>query len=194
MHQEVFPINIDMRNIIKIVDIKDGIQLDHKCSLDYTRIEDVGSQRLFDSLFEKSLFSDLISDLVNLTYLDIEYSNLREVDYRILQERYDLKRIVWRISNVKFENRKVKSFMDNVNWEHFSIAFIYDLIKSGKTDIVVSEDQKNHIIKYCFDMLSKIDIHKSITYEYSTTRMSHASCILRIFYPTLKQNWIEVFF
>ncbi len=110
-------------DIIKIVDIKDGIQLDHKCSLDYTRIEDVGSQRLFDSLFEKSLFSDLISDLVNLTYLDIEYSNLREVDYRILQERYDLKRIVWRISNVKFENRKVKSFMDNVNWEHFSIAF-----------------------------------------------------------------------
>ncbi len=43
---------------------------------------------------------------------------------------------------LKFENRKVKSFMDNVNWEHFSIAFIYDLIKSGKTDIVVSEDQK----------------------------------------------------
>lgn len=143
---------------------KEGIILEEKETIDYEALKRTGEQKYFDSLFKKSEFEKLISELAELCNgSETLYEDLKHVSFRRLDKRYDLDKIHWAISNDNFEDRKVINFLDNISWEVFSIHNIYKEL-SNNTTILVSKEQENIIIDYCLKTIGEINFDKEFTF------------------------------
>lgn len=175
------PNNYQYDYIKEIIKEKENISLPIREEIDYTSIKAKGRQKLFESLFDISIFAELICDLLLMTNENLTYSELRDIDDNTFNNRYDLKKITWRLSKVNFKDNRVSSFTKLVSWEDFSIAFIYDLIKNDKENFVLTKTQLNYVHKYCTDKLSVINIIESITYENESTKISFVSMYIAFF-------------
>lgn len=146
----------------------EGIEILGRISVDYGKLEQEGRQRYFDSLFNKEKFEQLLYELIHLYGNDkITYVELQDQSFEFTQQRYDLQKLVWGITGENLKDQTAKNFLNNINWEAYSIYEIYQVLSNGKdeTTVYVNAEQKEFIYQYCQRNIANIDFNTAVQYK-----------------------------
>lgn len=146
----------------------EGIEISGRRSVDYEKLQHEGRQKYFNSLFNKEDFEHLLYELINLLDNDtITYDELHEQAFKFTQQRYDLQELVWGITGEGLKNQTAKNFLNNINWESYSIHEIYKILSETKNNatVCVNAEQKEFIYQYCQKSIDNIDFNTAVRYK-----------------------------
>lgn len=177
------PVSHKFNKLKSYVFEKDNIIIEKSENINDNKVQVIGKQNFFNSLFEKDKFNSLLEELINISgNLQITYEELKHINYRITEKRYDLKKIKWSICNSKFKDKSVKDFLNYINWNNFSILNIYEVLKDEPAELQINDDQFIYIREYCNNSISHINFDTAIQYKEDGSYTYSISVLLVVFF------------
>ncbi len=139
---------------------KEGIEIKLDMAEDWEKIHREGSQRYFDSLFEKPKFAAMIDEFVAFLGDDIKCGELfRDSFSKIPHNREDIQNILTALYHNGNEKCKVIHFIDNIDWDVFRICEICRMFENHE-NIEVSLAQQEYLETYFYKTLADINFEE----------------------------------
>lgn len=152
---------------------KEGIEIRLDVAEDWEKIHREGSQRYFDSLFEKPKFATIIDEFVAFIGDDIICGEVLEDSFsKIPHNREDIQNIRTALYHYGNEKCKVTRFLDNIDWEVFRIYEICRMFEN-RENIEVSLAQQEYLETYFYKTIADINFE-----ELNKTQFNIAKCII----------------
>lgn len=145
----------------------EGIEISGCISVDYEKLQQEGRQKYFDSLFNKAEFEHLLYELIDLSGdNEITYDELQNQTFDFTQQRYDLQKLVWGITSCELHDQAAKNFLNNINWELYSVDEIYQILdQNNNATICVNAEQKEFLYQYCQKNIEAINFNTAVQYN-----------------------------
>lgn len=162
------------KKLLDKINMISKIKFEFEEEINYEEFRKLKRQKDFDSLFDKQKFMDRLEYIFNL---------VGQAEFK-LNELYNLKEYRWNSENHSelifrllhlwgdiINAEKIKKWISS-NWNEWSIDKIHEYFIHSSFDILVSDAQKEMIIKYCMQHYSKVNfktafIEKDGTYSYN---------------------------
>lgn len=161
---------------------KDGLRIQREPQIDWNRNRKECNQKYFNCLFDKSLFSQLLDELLSYIKNDditcgqlVSISSNEIYDFSAIpHNRQDLQNIRTAIYHSGLTVHKVIQFFDYINWEIFCTREMCRMLEQNRTDIEIDESQKRYIDNYLQNQMQIIDFED---YPEDATKMNDAKYI-----------------
>ncbi|MEG1447807.1 MAG: hypothetical protein RSC41_00590, partial [Oscillospiraceae bacterium] len=135
---------------------KDGLRIQREPQIDWNKNRKECNQKYFNCLFDKSLFSQLLDEL--LSYIknnDITCGQLVSIssdeiyDFSsVPHDRQELHNIRTALYHSGLTEQKVTHFFDYINWETFCTCEMCRMLEQNRMDIEIDKSQKRYIDDY----------------------------------------------
>lgn len=145
---------------------KDNAHIQREPQIDWNKNRKEGKQKYFNCLFDQSLFSKLIDELLmyikknDITCGQLVSDNSSEIyDFSAVpHEREDLQNIRTALYHCKHPKQKVAQFFDYINWENFCTREMCQMLQNNENDIELDDEQKQYIDDYLKTKLAVINL------------------------------------
>ncbi len=139
---------------------KEGIEIKLDMAEDWEKIHREGSQRYFDSLFEKPKFAAMIDEFVAFLGDDIKCGELFGDSFsKIPHNREDIQNILTALYHNGNEKCKVIHFLDNIDWDVFGICEMCRMFEN-RENIEVSLAQQEYLETYFYKTITDINFEE----------------------------------
>lgn len=133
---------------------------------DWEKIHLEGNQKYFDSLFDKAKFVAMINELLAFLGDEILCEELFGDDFSmVLSQRIDMQNIRTALYHNGYKTWKVKDFVDNIDWNKFSIFEICNM-SNRREYIEVSLEQQKYLESYFYTSIENINFNECCETQY----------------------------
>lgn len=161
---------------------KDGLRIQRDPQIDWNIERKLCNQKYFNCLFDKSLFSKLLDELllyinnndITCGQLVSNFSNEIYDFSAVPQNRHDLQNIRTAIYQSGLTEHKVTQFFDYINWETFCTREMCRMLELNRMDIEINEGQKEYIDNYLQNQMQIINFED---YPEDATKMNEVKYI-----------------
>ena len=162
--------------------------------VNYNKIEREGLQEYFDALFSSEKFQNLIDELLfelkddNLTYENVDTKFFERFKLSTSQSE-KLHNIVWTIKSTRICDKSIKNFTSHINnWLLFCIHNVVNLLSSERTEVFISDEQKEIITDYC----KKVDVDNIILNGIKETSVSSLQFSFEAYYFCFLSKYFNI--
>lgn len=139
---------------------KEGIEIEFDVVEDWEKIHREGSQRYFDSLFEKPKIAAMIDELVAFLGDDIICGELLGDSFsKVPHNREDIQNIRTALYHNGDEKCKVTNFLDNIDWDDFRICEMCRVFENRK-NIEASLAQQEYLETYFYKTIADVNFEE----------------------------------
>ncbi len=139
---------------------KEGVDIEIDKIEDWEKIHRDGNQKYFDSLFEISKFASMIDELISFIGDQILCEEiLGESFSKVPHHRKDMRNIQTVLYHNGNGKCKVTQFLDNIDWEDFSIREICSIFQN-REHIEVSIVQKEYLKTYFYKTITDVNFEE----------------------------------
>lgn len=151
--------NPKFNDLKKVIEQRTEQKIEYKQHYNYAQIKKEGTQKYFDALFDKGPFNELVKEVLKISGNDqLKIKDLLNFNFR---RRYDLRLVklaIYHNKQIKSRDILVSQFLQDIDWDIFSINEIYEQLKGENNTVQVSHKQIEYIKKYFYQKISEISL------------------------------------